>query len=70
MNLRLSLSCTALPIQGLVFFRPEDVALKEILAKWAISFPKVLMCHLRESGSVQQELQVGGKTIIFGAELQ
>lgn len=43
--------------QGLVFFRPEDVALKEILAKWAISFPKVLMCHLRESGSVQQELQ-------------
>lgn len=41
-----------------MFFKPEDVALKELLGKWSIAFSKVLMCHLREDGNVQQEMQV------------
>ena len=43
-----------------MFFRPEDVALKELLARWSMAFSKVLMCHLREDGDVQKELQVRG----------
>lgn len=43
-----------------MFFRPEDVALKELLARWSMAFSKVLMCHLREHGDVQAELQVSG----------
>ena len=45
-------------MQGLVFFRAEDVALKELLAKWSMAFSKVLMCHLREDGNVEAEMQV------------
>ncbi|KAL4444075.1 hypothetical protein ABPG75_011812 [Micractinium tetrahymenae] len=42
--------------QSLVFFREEDVHLKELLARWAMAFPFVLMCHLRESADVQKEV--------------
>ncbi|PSC75458.1 UPF0187 chloroplastic [Micractinium conductrix] len=38
--------------QSLVFFRDEDAHLRELLAKWTIAFPHVLMCHLREHGDV------------------
>lgn len=46
--------------QCLVFFREEDVHLKELLARWAMAFPFVLMCHLRESSDVQKEVMVSG----------
>ncbi|KAL4429986.1 hypothetical protein ABPG77_004356 [Micractinium sp. CCAP 211/92] len=42
--------------QALVFFREEDVHLKELLARWAMAFPFVLMCHLRENSDVQKEV--------------
>ncbi len=44
-----------------MFFRAEDVALKELLAKWSMAFSKVLMCHLRENGNVEGELKVGAE---------
>lgn len=42
--------------QSLVFFREEDVQLKELLARWTMAFPYVLMCHLRENSDVQKEV--------------
>ncbi|PRW51063.1 UPF0187 chloroplastic [Chlorella sorokiniana] len=41
--------------QSLVFFR-EDVHLKELLARWTMAFPKVLMVHLREGMDLQAEV--------------
>lgn len=41
-----------------MFFREEDVHLKELLARWAMAFPFVLMCHLRENSDVQKEVTV------------
>ncbi len=32
--------------------------LKELLARWAMAFPFVLMCHLRENSDVQKEVTV------------
>lgn len=45
--------------QSLVFFRDEDAHLRELLAKWTIAFPHVLMCHLREHGDVAKAVAVG-----------
>ncbi|EFN56787.1 hypothetical protein CHLNCDRAFT_21860, partial [Chlorella variabilis] len=42
--------------QGLVFFRDEDAHLKELLARWTMAFPRVLMCHLREDMDVGKEV--------------
>jgi hypothetical protein len=44
--------------QGLVFFREEDNHLRELLARWAMAFPRVLMCHLREDMDVAKEVAV------------
>lgn len=46
--------------QSLVFFCEEDVHLKELLARWTMAFPFVLMCHLRETSDVQKEVTVSG----------
>ncbi|KAK9806351.1 hypothetical protein WJX72_011075 [[Myrmecia] bisecta] len=35
---------------------PESAALR-MLARWVTAFPKVLMCHVREDGDLQEELQ-------------
>ncbi|KAI7842508.1 hypothetical protein COHA_003862 [Chlorella ohadii] len=42
--------------QSLVFFRDEDVHLKELLARWTMAFPKVLMVHLRDGMDMQTEV--------------
>ncbi|KAI3427099.1 hypothetical protein D9Q98_007038 [Chlorella vulgaris] len=42
--------------QSLVFFRDEDAHLRELLARWTMAFPRVLMCHLREDMDVAKEV--------------
>lgn len=44
-------------LQGLVFFQEEDVVLKQLLCRWTVAFSRTLMCHLRENGDVQKQLQ-------------
>lgn len=43
-----------------MFFRDEDAHLKELLARWTMAFPRVLMCHLREDMDVGKEVAVSG----------
>jgi hypothetical protein len=45
-------------VQSLVFFRDEDAHLRELLARWTMAFPRVLMCHLREDMDVAKEVAV------------
>ena len=39
-----------------MFYHPEDAHLLEVLARWTVAFPRVLMCHLRENMDTQKEL--------------
>jgi hypothetical protein len=41
-----------------VFFKEGDVQLQELLARWTMAFPRVLMCHLREDMDVAKEVAV------------
>eukprot|EP00887_Chlorella_sp_A99_P001239 scaffold14.g1239.t1 len=43
--------------QGLTFYRDEDVQLKEVLARYTMAFPVVLMAHLRADMDVAAELK-------------
>ena len=47
--------CTAhpCPAQSLVFFRDEDVHLKELLARWTMAFPKVRRTDDRSVSLIQ-----------------
>lgn len=46
------------PLQSLVFFQEGDGRLQELLARWTMAFPRVLMCHLREDMDVAKEVAV------------
>lgn len=45
-------------VQGLIFFKDEDVHLKELLARWVMALPVVTMVHLRAGMDLKAELQV------------
>ena len=45
-------------LQALTFVPEEEPELVDMFARWSIAYSKVLMCHLREDGDVQMELQV------------
>ena len=54
----LTAAAIATTAQSLVFFCEEDVHLRELLARWTMAFPRVLMCHLRENMDTQKEVAV------------
>ena len=45
-------------MQALTFVPEEKPELVDMFARWSMAYSKVLMCHLREDGDVQMELQV------------
>ena len=50
-------------MQALTFVPEDKPELVDMFARWSIAYSKVLMCHLREDGNVQMELQVSSLPI-------
>ena len=49
--------------QALTFVPGDDPELVDMFKRWSIAYSKVLMCHLREEGDVESELQVSHSPI-------
>jgi hypothetical protein len=49
-------------LQCLTWFEPDEVALRAMLVRWVIAYPKAVMCHIRVDNDPAVELKVNPVT--------
>lgn len=54
-------------MQCLTWFEPDEVALRAMLVRWVIAYPKAVMCHIRVDNDLATELKVSTCTICSSA---
>lgn len=45
-------------MQCLTWFEPDEVALRAMLVRWVIAYPRAVMCHIRVDNDLATELKV------------